>query len=199
MNSIKGMECGQQAEAESSPCEDSQERMKLGLSPNFGCIRETEMSASTVNLETEKPVQIMDIEIPDAPQDKNAVSSEDGINQFGRGRPPNSSVDQSHLCNSSNAMSRGGELIPHGQEGVRIEEVAAFSVIIAAKEHQYSPGFDGEDTIMWDDVEYEYDSCKTLENICVCAERKTLWDVDTVQFVKLFPTDGSGEVIWPAI
>ncbi|VTT78836.1 unnamed protein product, partial [Fusarium fujikuroi] len=239
------------AEAESSPCDDIQERMKMGLSPNFGCIGETEMSASTVNLETEKPVQSMDsemtdildqiedIEIPDAPQDENIVSSEDGINQFGRGRPPNSSVDQSHLCNSSDAMSCSRKLILYGQGDLTFEvnnrggnvtqlnithfcchdlqELAAFNARRAVPEHQCSPGFDGEDWIMLDDVEYEYDSCKTLKNTCVqlvkttcigarcplehkcvCAERKTLWDVDTVQFVKLFPTDGSGEVIWPA-
>lgn len=62
----------------------------------------------------------------------------------------------------------GNFVCPHGPQ-----EVAAFSVIIAAKEHQYSPGFDGEDTIMWDDVEYEYDSCKTLENICVHLVKTT--------------------------
>lgn len=161
------------------------------------CKLETEMLASSGNLGTEQPVQSVDsemtdvpcqnvdIEMPDVPQDENAVSSENGINQLGRGRPPTSSVDQSNLCNSSDAMSRGGESIPHGQEDLRSEvnngggifnqcniaqlylfgpqEWAVLNTIPAAPEHQCSPGFDGEDTTMLGTAEYECDFCKARE------------------------------------
>ncbi|SPJ85727.1 uncharacterized protein FTOL_11509 [Fusarium torulosum] len=111
--------------------------------------------------------------MPDAPADKNTVSSEDGINQFGRGRPLTSSAGQSSLYNSSNAVSRGGETIPHGQEGpifvlsnrrhlfvppddarpnsvyrLHPQVSVVFIVVPAAEEYQYSPGVDGEDTTM---------------------------------------------------
>ncbi|KAF5638570.1 uncharacterized protein FTJAE_5233 [Fusarium tjaetaba] len=140
------------------------------------------MAASSSNLETEQPVQSVDIVMldapdqsediymPDAPEDRNVVSSEDGTQQFGRGRPQTFSVDQSNLYNSSAAMSRSEESIPHGQEDPTSEvinretitiyhitrvylgsrELTTSSVITTVQEHQSSHDLDGEDTIMRD-------------------------------------------------
>jgi hypothetical protein len=154
------------------------------------------MSASSSYLETEQPVQIVDsemtdildqtgdIEMTDAPEDRNVVSSEDGLSQLGRGRPQTFSVDQSNLCNSSDAMSRGGESIPHGQEDLRSDlnnrggnvihwnkrvyrlapqELAAFNAMRAAREHQCSSYLDGEHTVMVNSDGYECDFCDACE------------------------------------
>ncbi|KAK2484353.1 hypothetical protein H9L39_02333 [Fusarium oxysporum f. sp. albedinis] len=132
----------------------------------------------------------------DAPQDSNVVSFEDRIKQFGRGRPPTSSVDQSNLCNSSDAMSRGWESMPHSQEDLTFEvnnrggivnqwniarvyrlgpqELAAFNAIRAAQEHQCSSGPDGEDTTMVNNAGYECDFCKACEEYRRTAGQKNV-------------------------
>ncbi|CVL12581.1 uncharacterized protein FPRN_15125 [Fusarium proliferatum] len=167
------------------------------------------MSVSSVNLGTEQPVKSVDREMPDAPgqivdiemtgvsQDRNVVSSEDGIEQFGRGRPPTSSADQGNLYNSSDDVSRGGESILHGPEDLTPEasnrggivaqwniarvyhlgphELAAFNAIRAAKEHQCSPGFDGEDTIMVDNDGYECEFCKACEEYQRTADQDNVY------------------------
>ncbi|KAH7253746.1 uncharacterized protein BKA55DRAFT_674997 [Fusarium redolens] len=175
------------------------------------------MSGSSFNLGTEKPVQSADIEMPDAPDesvdiempdapgDRNAVSSEDGIKQSGCGRPPTSSADQGNLYNSSDAVSRGGESIPRGQDGptsvvsnrggyvirsaqpislysLNALELAAFKAIRAAREHQRSRGLTpdgavGYESEFWKACEDYYRTAGQNE---VCAERETLADVDSV-------------------
>jgi hypothetical protein len=131
------------------------------------------------------PGKSLDIEMPDAPEDRNAVSFEDVINQFGRVRPLTPSAGQSSLYNSSDAESRNREQVPHGQDdptsvmsnrggfAVRSddtrptsvyplgpEELHAFNGVRFAREHQCSPGLDGEHTIMLDTDEYECKFCK---------------------------------------
>ncbi|KAK2468264.1 hypothetical protein H9L39_19910 [Fusarium oxysporum f. sp. albedinis] len=147
------------------------------------------MPGSSFNLGTEQPVQSVDSEMADVPVDRNIVSSEDGIKQSGRGRPPTSSADQGNLYNSSDAVSRGGESIPHGQDGptsvvsnrggyvirsddarpisaylLGPQELAAFNAIRATREHECSPVPDGEDIIMVGDVRYECEFCKACED-----------------------------------
>ncbi|KAL7755857.1 hypothetical protein ACKLNR_014384 [Fusarium oxysporum f. sp. zingiberi] len=167
------------------------------------------MSGSPFNLGTKQPVQSVDSEMPDVPVqsvdiempdapvdsemtdipvDRNTVSSEDGIKQPGRGRPTKFSADQGNLYNSSDVVSRGGESVPHGQDGptsvvsnrggyairshdtqpisvfpLGPQEVVDFNAIRAAKEHQCSPGRDGEDVTPVDAAEYECGFCKARE------------------------------------
>ncbi|EMT64858.1 hypothetical protein FOC4_g10007554 [Fusarium odoratissimum] len=157
-----------------------------------------EMSGSSLNFGTEQnadiemtdaPQLIMDIEMTNALGDRNAVSSEDGINQSGRGRLLTSSAEQGNLYNSSDAMYRSGESIPHGQDGptsvvsnrggyvtrsddarpiyvyrLGPQELTDFNAILAAGEHQCSPGLDGEDIIPVDADGYECEFCKACED-----------------------------------
>ncbi|KAH7182103.1 hypothetical protein DER46DRAFT_587842 [Fusarium sp. MPI-SDFR-AT-0072] len=155
-----------------------------------------EMSGSSLNLGTEQNV---DIEMPDAPDDRNPVSSEDGIKQSSRRRLPTWSADQGNLYNSSDAVSRSGESIPHGQDGltsvvsnrgcyvIRLDgarhisvyrlgphELAAFNAIRAAREHQCSPGLDGDDLTPVGAVGYECEFCKACEDYNHTASQNNL-------------------------
>jgi hypothetical protein len=161
-----------------------------------------EMSGSSFNLETEQPVQSVDIEMSDFFVDINTVCSEDGINQFSRGRPLTSSAGQGSLYNSSDAVSRGGESIPHGQNGptsvisnrggyaVRSDDgrpisvypldpqqLTALNAVHAVREHQCSPGVDGDNTTMVDADDYECKFCKVFEDYLRTAGQNNVhWD-----------------------
>ncbi|KAF4335875.1 hypothetical protein FBEOM_10300 [Fusarium beomiforme] len=154
-----------------------------------------EMLGSFSNHGTEQLAESEDTVMPDAPP----LDFDDGIDQSGRGRPTTSSAGQGGLYNSSDAVCRGGESIPHGPESppsvasnrgghailwvdaqagvfynLSPKELAAFKALCDAWEHQSSADL----ATMIGAGEYGYIFWKAWEDFLRTAGQNNVrWDI----------------------